>query len=278
MMKHEKMHDEIYEFYNDGAEIGRLERRLGKIEFYRSKEIMSRYIDGQNVIYDVGGGIGMYAAWLAEQGNQVHLLELADTAVAYAREHFVQTYGFTAETADARQLPREDATADVVLLMGPLYHLQKREDRDMALGEAWRVLKPGGLLVAAGISKYSTATWALSTYSDGNDYLDDDVFLNMLKEEISTGNHNRPESYCRLIAEAYFTTAQDMAAEIEAAGFSVEGKHAVEGCIWFTPNLDENWERPDCRERLLELVHLTERDIEMMGMSPHFLIAARKKA
>lgn len=141
----------------------------------------------------------------------------ADTAVAYAREHFVQTYGFTAETADARQLPREDATADVVLLMGPLYHLQKREDRDMALGEACRVLKPGGLLVAAGISKYSTATWALSTYSDGNDYLDDDVFLNMLKEEISTGNHNRPESYCRLIAEAYFTTAQDMAAEIEAA-------------------------------------------------------------
>ena len=70
-------------------------------------------------------------------------LELADTAVAYAREHFVQTYGFTAETADARRLPREDATADVVLLMGPLYHLQKREDRDMALGEARRVLKPG---------------------------------------------------------------------------------------------------------------------------------------
>ena len=105
--------------------------------------------------------------------------------------------------------------------------------------------------MAAGISKYSTATWALSTYSDGNDYLDDDVFLNMLKEERSTGNHNRLESYCRLIAEAYFTTAQDMAAEIEAAGFWWKESmlwRAVSGSrrTW------KNWERPDCRERLLE--------------------------
>jgi len=37
---------EIYDFYNNGAEIGRLERGLGIVEFYRTKEILSRYIDG----------------------------------------------------------------------------------------------------------------------------------------------------------------------------------------------------------------------------------------
>lgn len=31
------MSNEIYEFYNAGAEIGRLEKGLGKIEFYRTK-------------------------------------------------------------------------------------------------------------------------------------------------------------------------------------------------------------------------------------------------
>ncbi|MGN0659729.1 MAG: class I SAM-dependent methyltransferase [Emergencia sp.] len=160
--------------------------------------------------------------------------------------------------------------------MGPLYHLQERTDRDLALQEAFRVLKPGGLLVAAGISRYSTATWALSTYSSGNDFLDDDIFLSMLKEEITTGNHNRPAEYSGLIAESYFSTVTEMSEEIEDAGFSVTGRHAVEGCIWFTPNLEDNWENPESRRRLLELVHLTECDLELMGMSPHFLIAARK--
>ena len=54
-----KSMNEIYDFYNNGAEIGRLERGLGIVEFHRTKEILSRYIDGDKVIYDSGGGIGM---------------------------------------------------------------------------------------------------------------------------------------------------------------------------------------------------------------------------
>lgn len=42
---------EIYNFYNNGAEIAWLERGLGIVEFHRTKEILSRYIDGGKVIY-----------------------------------------------------------------------------------------------------------------------------------------------------------------------------------------------------------------------------------
>ena len=42
--------DEVYEFYNGGAEIGRLERGLGVVEFWRSKEIISRYLNGTYAI------------------------------------------------------------------------------------------------------------------------------------------------------------------------------------------------------------------------------------
>ena len=66
--------NEIYDFYNNGAEIGRLERGLGIVEFHRTKEILSRYIDGDKVIYEIGGGIGMYADWLEKKGNEVHLI------------------------------------------------------------------------------------------------------------------------------------------------------------------------------------------------------------
>ena len=63
---------------------------------------------------------------------------------------------------------------------------------------------------------------------------------------------------------------------MEEAGFRVLATHAVEGFIWFTPNLNENWERPEIREKLLEILHLTEKDRELMGMSPHFLTMAVK--
>ena len=268
--------DEIYEFYNNGAEIGRLERGLGKVEFYRTKEILLNYIEGKKTIYDIGGGIGMYAAWLAKMGHDVHLVELAENAVAYAKENMMKDCHFEAEAGDAKSLNLPSETADVVLLMGPLYHLCEKEDRLLALRESFRVLKEGGLLVAAGISKYSSATWALSVYGEKNDFIDDPVFFDMLKGEIMTGCHNRPKEYPRLIAKSYFTTASEMRGEISEAGFEVLKTHAVEGCVWLTPHLDEKWADEACRNNLMNLVRMTESDEEMMGISPHFLVVARK--
>ena len=274
--------NEIYDFYNNGAEIGRLERGLGIVEFYRTKEILERYIDNGKVIYDIGGGIGMYAAWLAKKGNEVHLIELAESAVEYARANMMQDCQFVAETGNALKVNRPDESADVVLLMGPLYHLRQREERLIALRESFRVLKKGGLLVAAGISKFSSMTWALSVYGEkqnGNlvEFLDDPVFFNMIKGEMTTGDHLRPKEYPKFIAESYFTTTEEMKSEIAVTGFVVEKAIAVEGCIWFTPHLLEKWEDEASRERLLDIVRMTESEPEMMGMSPHFLVMARKK-
>ena len=198
--------NEIYEFYNNGAEIGRLERGLGIVEFHRTKEILLRYIDKGKVvykgmvIYDIGGGIGMYAAWLAKKGNEVHLIELAESAVEYAKANMMQDCRFVAETGNALQVNRPDESADVVLLMGPVYHLRDREDRLQSLREAFRVLKKGGLLVAAGISMFSSMTWALSVYGEKKnenlvEFLDDPVFFNMIKSEMTIGDHIRPKEY-----------------------------------------------------------------------------------
>lgn len=277
---------EIYDFYNNGAEIGRLERGLGSVEFYRTKELLFRYIpmgrgnprDEKWTIYDVGGGVGVYARFLASYGHDVHLLELADNAVEYAKEHLLgkDFITFRAETADARRLPRPDNSADAVLLMGPLYHMQKEEDRTAALREAYRVLKNGGWLLATGISKYSSTTWALSVYGRDNHYLDDPIFFEMLRAELTTGNHNRPKEYPHLLCEAYFSTPDSLAVEMENAGFETVNLHAVEGCVWFTPCLEEKWKDRESRERLLEIIHMTEHERGLMGMSPHFLVVGRK--
>ena len=269
--------DEIYEFYNNGAEIGRLERGLGIVEFHRTKEILSRYISSGNVIYDIGGGIGLYSAWLAKQGNQVHLIELADSAVEYAKQNMMHDCSFVAETGNALCVNRPDQSADIILLMGPQYHLRNRADRLKSLSESMRMLKPGGLLVVAGISKFSSTTWAVSVYGEKNNFLDDPIYFKMIEDEMTTGNHIRPKEYPTFISEAYFTTAAEMESELKEVGFEVEKSIAVEGCIWFTPHLSEKWQDEASRERLLEIVRISESEPEMMGMSPHFLTIARKR-
>lgn len=268
---------EIYDFYNAGAEIGRLERGLGIVEFYRTKEILSRYIGSGQTIYDIGGGIGMYSAWLAKLGNEVHLIELADTAVEYAKANMMYDCSFVAEAGNALDVKRPDCSADAVLLMGPQYHLRKREDRLESLAESARVLKPGGLLIAAGISKFSSMTWALAVYGQKNNFLDDPVYFKMIEQEMTTGDHIRPKEYPAFISEAYFTTAAEMEYEIASAGLEVEKSIAVEGTIWFTPHLQEKWADEASRNRLLKILDITESEPEMMGMSPHFLTVARKK-
>ena len=151
------------------------------MEAARTKELLSRLLpEGRLRLCDIGGGIGYYADWLAGLGHEVTLVELAPSAVEYARAH--QTAPYRAETGDARDLSLlECGSMDAALLMGPLYHLLEREERLLALREAHRMLKPGGLLIAAGISKFSSATWAVSVYGEKNDFLDDEVYFGMLE-------------------------------------------------------------------------------------------------
>ena len=102
------------------------------MEAARTKELLSRLLpEGRLRLCDIGGGIGYYADWLAGLGHGVTLVELAPSAVEYARAH--QTAPYRAETGDARDLSLlESGSMDAALLMGPLYHLLEREERRTA--------------------------------------------------------------------------------------------------------------------------------------------------
>lgn len=151
-----------------------------------------------------------------------------------------------------------------------------KADRLKALSEAFRALRPGGLLIATGISKFSSTTWALSVYRTANDFIDDQVYMDMLRGELTSGEHHRPEKYPNFIAEAYFHTPESFAAELTEAGFQVSDMLAIEGIIWPTPDLNSKWEDTACRNRLLELLRLTEAEPSVLGYSPHFMAVAAK--
>ncbi len=278
MMKEDNS-NEILEFYNSGAEIGRLERGIGKIEYERTKEIILRYLPKEkSTIYDIGGGIGVYSKWLSKLGHEVHLIELSPNTVKYAKKINASPGSpiHSIEVGDARNINKPDGSADIVLLMGPMYHLTNIEDRLKALNEAKRVLKKGGLLVCAGITRYGSMLWGLSVYGSKNTVLDEVEFVNMIRGEIKQGQHIRPNKYPNFIARSYFHLPKEFENEIRNAGFIVEKNFAVEGPTWIVPTLDRLWESVDSKKTILDMARMVEEDENIMAMSPHFLTISRK--
>jgi SAM-dependent methyltransferase len=108
----------------------------------------------------------VHAEWLAADGYEVELFDPVPLHI----ERAAGLAGVRVRSADARQLPVRDESADAVLLLGPLYHLADRADRVAALAEAWRVVRPGGLVAAATITRYASVLDAV--YQGA--YLDDD--------------------------------------------------------------------------------------------------------
>jgi ubiquinone/menaquinone biosynthesis C-methylase UbiE len=271
---------EVLEYYNGGAEIGRLERGIGKIEYERTKEIISRYLPNKKIIiYDIGGGVGVYAKWLGTLGHEVHLIELSPNAVEYAKKNNeLEGSPITSiETGDARYIKRQDESADIILLMGPMYHLTSIEDRLKALNEAKRVLKRGGLLICGAITRYGSMLSAISVYGAKNKVLEEEEFSNMIKSEITVGQHIRPDKYPGFIARSYFHLPKEIANEISNAGFKVEKNFAVEGPTWIVPDLDVVWDSDCSKKTILDTARMVEEDEHIMAMSPHFLTIAIKE-
>src|SRR5688572_25213269 len=104
-------------------EDARLRSGLGRLELARVQEIVRRHLPAPARVLDVGGATGVHAEWLLDDGHTVHLVDLLPGHVARATERLGRVDAFTATQGDARALPLPDASVDVVLLLGPLYHL-----------------------------------------------------------------------------------------------------------------------------------------------------------
>jgi S-adenosylmethionine-dependent methyltransferase len=151
--------NEIEHYYDQQAEKEweRLERH--RTEFAVTKRALAEHLPPAPArVLDCGGGPGRYAIELARHGYAVTLFDLSPECLRLAQrkaaEAGVALAGF--EQGTATDLSRFSSEAfDALLLLGPLYHLLGEEDRRQALAEARRVLKPGGMLFAAFISRYA---------------------------------------------------------------------------------------------------------------------------
>lgn len=217
----------IVAYYERGDEIQRLSSSGGQLEETRARELISRHLPATPaVVYDVDGGPGNYACWLAKWGYEVHLVdavplhvEQASAASQAQPDHPIAKLC----VGDARHLDRVDNSVDVVLMLGPLYHLTERNERISALQESYRILRKNGIIFAVVISRYA------STLRGMADDIMDPEYIKIVDRDLRDGQHRNPNEH-----PAYFTTAflhrpEELKSEIEVVGFNLEGLFGIQG-------------------------------------------------
>jgi SAM-dependent methyltransferase len=194
-------------------------------------------------------------------------VEQAREASARQRDHPLASV----RLGDARRLDTADASADAVLLMGPLYHLTERGERLMALREARRVLRPGGLVVAVGISRFASLFSGLAA-----DLLGEPEAATIVADDLRSGQHRNPTPRPEWFTTAYFHHPEELPAEVREAGFEIVETVGIEGMGWILPDLPRRWADPAAREHLLAAARAVEREPSLLGTSAHIMTVGRR--
>jgi SAM-dependent methyltransferase len=261
----------IVAFYDEGGERDRLTAGPSQLERLRTEVLLSRFLPAPPArVLDVGGAAGVYASWLSARGYQVHLVDPVPLHVEQARE--AAAGSFTAALGDARELTEADASHDAVLLLGPLYHLLERADRVRALAQARRVARPGGVVIAATISRYASLM-------DGvyRGFVDRPGFAAGMLDTLRTGQHRNPRREQYMFTTAYFHDRDGLAAEVAGAGLDLAAILPVEGPLYWAPGLADRLADPAQRELILDVIASIEHDPAITGASAHLLAIAQRR-
>ena len=268
--------EQILSFYRQTQEAKRLTNDVrGQIECARTQEIITRYLpDPPAVVLDIGGGSGPYACWLAKAGYEVHLVDPVDLHVQQAKEVSNQQPEHpiaSISLGDARALRFASASADAVLLLGPLYHLIDKSERLLALREASRVLRDGGIIVAAGISRFASL---LDSFC--KDRLGNSVARDIVQNDLETGYHRNPTDNLEFFTDAYLHRPEELRSELVEAGFQHQATLAVQGPAWLFKSVENYWANPEQRAAVLDLIRKVEAEPSILGMSSHILAIGKK--
>lgn len=142
----------IENYYANYDEEGRLLKKYGQVEYLTTMKYIHECIGGdvKKRILEVGAGTGRYSVALAKEGHEVDALEYTRHNLEIMNSKIDGLTTIRTHQGTALDLSRfADESFDLTLVLGPMYHLYTKEDKEKALQEAIRVTKKGGYILVA---------------------------------------------------------------------------------------------------------------------------------
>ena len=172
----------LEQYYNNYDEEGRLLSRHGQVEYLTTMKYIEECLEGISTpsILEVGAGTGRYSVTLAKQGRHVTAVELIEHNLEILKSKLEGTEPITTFQGNALDLSQlSDNSFDLTMLLGPMYHLYTKNEKQRALSEAVRVTKPGGHILVA----YCMNEPTIIQYVFGLNHLHEVMELNMLTSD-----------------------------------------------------------------------------------------------
>ena len=150
LFKKKETENTVINFYNNYDEEGRLLRKSRMPEYLNTMKYIEKYLTPDAKIIEIGAGTGRYSIALAEMGYDVTAIELVPHNIEIMKKKVKSYHNIKIYEGNACDLSMfENDTYDIVLLLGPMYHLFTDKDKHLALSEAIRVAKTGGVVFSS---------------------------------------------------------------------------------------------------------------------------------
>ncbi|WP_375102845.1 class I SAM-dependent methyltransferase [Paenibacillus sp. RS8] len=265
----------IIDYYSSFDEWGRLDRE--PLEFIINLHYIKKYMPSAGKVLDNGAGPGKYAMELAKLGYTVTLSDITPKLVEVAMEKAAelelteQFDGFhNLNAIDLEGIPNENY--DVSLMLGPLYHLQKEEERISAVKELHRVTKQDGLVFVAFQSRMRMT---INSLQSPQQWKPNDN-MNTINEFFENGIFNHSDK--GRFTGAYYFNIDEIQPFMETNGFeSIDLIGSSSIAAMLTAEQQQFWTRQEGNERLINFLISKANDPSILGISSHLLYIGKRK-
>jgi S-adenosylmethionine-dependent methyltransferase len=232
---------------------------------------LEKYLPKRAKILEIGAATGAYTISLAKRGYNITAVDLAPENIKVCQKRVAEeglekkVKCFVADGRELKGVPGKDF--DVVLLMGPLYHLVLKEDREKTVQAAYNRLRSGGLIFSALVSRYGIWSTIMARLS----------FLIDRQEDVrSVIEKGRDVMVLEGGFRGYFATVKEVRPLHEKAGFKTLVLAGVEPANTVS---DEGYAslEGERRKLWLDLLFSISTEPSILGASDHLLYIGVKE-